>query len=74
VFSELLDLDGFEEFFHGTFDDVFFFDHDISLAFSLLGDAAGIAETNGNCNKERNGPLDDLHRLVLARSGLKKQE
>ena len=72
--SGLLYLDGFEEFFHGTFDDVFFFDDDISLAFCLLGDAAGIAETNGSSDKECNGPLDDLHRSVLAKSSLKKQE
>jgi len=72
--SGLLHLDGLQEFFHGAFDDVFFIDDDISFALCLLSDAAGIAETNGSCDKERNGSLDGLHRSVLARCGLNKQE
>ena len=74
AYDGLLNLDGFEEFFHGTFDDVFLIDDDISLAFCLLSDAAGIAETNGRCDKQRNGSFYGLHRSVLARCGLKKQE
>jgi hypothetical protein len=74
VYDGLLNFDGFQEFLHRTFDDVFFIDDDISFTLCLLSDAAGITETNGSCDKDRNGSLDGLHRSVLARCGLKKQE
>ena len=74
MFDGLLNLYGLEKLFHGTFDDVFFIDDDISFALCLLSDAAGIAETNGSSDKQGNGFLYGLHRSVLARCGLKKQE
>lgn len=74
MFDGLLNLYGLEKLFHRTFDDVFFLDDDISFALCLLSDAAGIAETNGGCEKQSNGSLDGLHRSVLSRCGLKKQE
>jgi hypothetical protein len=74
VFGGLLNLDGLKEFLHWAFDDVFFIDDDISFTLCLLSDAASIADTNGSCDKQCNGSLDGLHRTVLARYELKKQD
>ena len=67
--AELLDLDGFKEFFHGALNDIFFIDDYIAFALSLLSDTACVAEANESCDKEHDRSFSGLHRSLLAKSG-----